>query len=83
MKQNKYDNDAFLSEYKKMNRSVNGLEGAGEWPILKDMLPELEGKTVLDLGCGFGWHCRYIREQGADSVIGIDSSVKCFRKHRK
>jgi hypothetical protein len=30
MKQNKYDNVNFFSEYKKMARSVNGLEGAGE-----------------------------------------------------
>ena len=83
MKQNKYDNDAFFSEYKKMNRSMNGLEGAGEWPILKEMLPELEGKKVLDLGCGFGWHCRYVREQGADSVIGIDISEKMIQKARE
>ena len=33
-----------------------------------------EGKRVLDLGCGFGWHCRYAVEQGAASVVGVDVS---------
>lgn len=36
------------------------------------MLLEFAGKTVLDLGCGFGWHCRYAIENGAKSVVGID-----------
>lgn len=30
----------------------------------------------MDLGCGFGWHCRYAVENGARSVIGIDISQK-------
>ncbi|MBN6205165.1 class I SAM-dependent methyltransferase [Ralstonia pickettii] len=76
MKQNKYDNDLFFSEYEKMSRSIKGLEGAGEWPIFQGLLPNLQEKHVLDLGCGFGWHCRYAREQQASSVIGVDISEK-------
>lgn len=40
------------------------------------MLPAIEDKRVLDLGCGFGWHCQYAAEQGAKSVLGIDLSEK-------
>lgn len=80
MKQNKYDDALFFSEYEKMPRSVKGLEGAGEWPVLKALLPELKNKSVLDLGCGFGWHCRYAREQQASSVIGVDISEKMLQK---
>lgn len=76
MKENKYDDINFFNQYKKMSRSVNGLEGAGEWHELKRMLPEFYGKRVLDLGCGFGWHCRYAVEQGAKFVVGIDISEK-------
>ncbi|WP_029902232.1 bifunctional 2-polyprenyl-6-hydroxyphenol methylase/3-demethylubiquinol 3-O-methyltransferase UbiG [Prevotella sp. 10(H)] len=76
MKENKYDNDEFFKQYSLMSRSVNGLDGAGEWHILRNMMPSFEGKRVLDLGCGFGWHCIYAAEKGAASVVGIDISEK-------
>lgn len=80
MKQNKYDEINFFSEYEKMLRSVQGLDAAGEWHVLKALLPDFQDKTVLDLGCGFGWHCRYAREQQAKSVIGVDLSEKMLQK---
>jgi len=83
MKQNKYDDENFFSAYEKMPRSVKGLEGAGEWHVLKALMPELKNKNVLDLGCGFGWHCRYVREQEASSVIGVDISEKMLQKARE
>lgn len=83
MKQNKYDDVNFFSAYEKMPRSVKGLEGGGEWHVLKELLPELRNKSVLDLGCGFGWHCRYAREQQARSVIGVDISEKMLQKARE
>ncbi|WP_282138894.1 class I SAM-dependent methyltransferase [Rossellomorea aquimaris] len=83
MKQNKYDDVNFFSEYKNMERSVKGLESAGEWHVLKELLPELRNKSVLDLGCGFGWHCRYAREQQAKSVIGVDISENMLQQARE
>ena len=83
MKQNKYDDKNFFSAYEKMPRSIKGLEGAGEWHILKKLIPNLRNKSVLDLGCGFGWHCRYARKQQASSVIGVDISEKMLQKARE
>jgi len=83
MKQNKYDDANFFSAYEKMPRSVQGLEAAGEWYVLKTLIPNLRNKNVLDLGCGFGWHCRYAREQQASSVIGVDISEKMLQKARE
>lgn len=74
MKENKYDDKEFFNRYSQMSRSVNGLKGAGEWHVLKTMLPDFKGKRVLDLGCGFGWHCQYAIEQGATFAMGIDIS---------
>lgn len=74
MKENKYDDEFFFSQYSQMPRSVNGLKGAGEWHAFRRLFPVLKGKRLLDLGCGFGWHCRYAIEQGAVSAIGIDLS---------
>lgn len=82
MKQNKYDDDAFFRRYSRMDRSVKGLEGAGEWKTLERMLPDFHGRHVLDLGCGFGWHCRYAAEHGAASVLGVDISQKMISKAR-
>ena len=76
MNQNMYDNDEFFSQYSQMDRSQKGLAGAGEWHTLKELLPDFKGKDVLDLGCGFGWHCIYAAEHGAASVIGVDLSEK-------
>lgn len=76
MKENKYDNDIFFEKYSQMSRSKHGLSGAGEWETLKKMLPDFKGKQVLDLGCGYGWHCIYAVENGAASVVGIDISHK-------
>lgn len=73
---NEYDNPQFFEKYKQMARSKFGLEAAGEWHELKNMLPNFQGKRVLDLGCGYGWHCIYAAEHGASQVIGIDSSYK-------
>jgi len=80
MKQNKYDDKIFFDKYSNMERSKKGLEGAGEWHELKKMLPSFEGKRVLDLGCGFGWHCRFAIENGAKSVIGVDISQKMINE---
>lgn len=69
---NEYDNEKFFEEYAKMSRSKEGLKAAGEWHQLKPLFPSLEGKSVLDLGCGYGWHCKFAEEQGATKILGID-----------
>jgi ubiquinone/menaquinone biosynthesis C-methylase UbiE len=83
MKQNKYDDVNFFSAYEQMPRSVKGLEAAGEWHVLKELMPNLRNKTVLDLGCGFGWHCRFAREQQASSVVGVDISDNMLQRARE
>jgi SAM-dependent methyltransferase len=76
MTQNIYDDDEFFRGYSRLPRSIAGLDAAPEWPALRAVLPEFAGLRVLDLGCGFGWFCRWAREQGAVSVLGIDVSEK-------
>ncbi|QGH34280.1 methyltransferase domain-containing protein [Gracilibacillus salitolerans] len=83
MKQNKYDDEQFFSAYKNMPRSTQGLEAAGEWHMVKTLIPDLQDKVVLDLGCGFGWHCRYAREQKAKSVVGVDISEKMLQEAKE
>lgn len=83
MMENIYDNDDFFEEYAKMERSQKGLEGAGEWSQLMPMFPDLHGATVLDLGCGYGWHCGFAAKQGAARILGIDQSEKMIVEAQK
>ncbi|MCI8623109.1 MAG: class I SAM-dependent methyltransferase [Provencibacterium sp.] len=72
----KYDDPVFFEKYSQMSRSQQGLEGAGEWETLQKLLPDFQGKRVLDLGCGYGWHCIYAMEHGAAAVTGVDLSER-------
>lgn len=76
MKENKYDDGPFFEKYARMARSREGLKGAGEWKSLEKILSDFASRRVLDLGCGYGWHCVYAAEHGALSVLGTDISEK-------
>lgn len=76
MSQNIYDNPTFFAGYATLPLSVEGLDGAPEWPALRAMLPDLNDLRVVDLGCGYGWFCRYAQQHGAREILGIDVSEK-------
>lgn len=80
---NIYDSKTFFDAYAQMPRSKDGLPSAGEWRQLQALFPPLEGKTVLDLGCGYGWHSKYAAEQGAASVLGLDLSERMIEEARR
>ena len=80
---NHYDNPEFFAAYAQMSRSQQGLDGAGEWHQLQPLFPDMTGRDVLDLGCGYGWHCRYAADHGAGSVLGIDQSEMMIAEAKK
>src|SRR6476660_7936879 len=82
MTQNIYDNSTFFDAYGRLERSIHGLEGAAEWPALRALLPDPRGRRVLDLGCGYGWFCRWASENGAARVVGIDVSERMLQLAR-
>lgn len=81
--QNKYDDPVFFEKYGSMLRSQKGLAGAGEWETLRAILPDFTGRRVLDLGCGYGWHCAWAADHGAASVLGTDLSRKMLDAARR
>jgi SAM-dependent methyltransferase len=85
MAQNVYDNPTFFASYNTLPRSQNGLSSAPEWPLLKAMVlagkPNISDSRVLDLGCGYGWFCRWAAEEGlAARVEGFDLSEKMLER---
>ena len=82
MAQNIYDTDEFFRGYSQLPRSIHGLDGAPEWPAIRALLPDLGGKRIVDLGCGFGWFARWARQQGAAHVLGLDLSHNMIGRAR-
>lgn len=82
MAQNIYDTPEFFDAYRQLDRQVRGLDGAPEWPALRALLPDIRGKRVIDLGCGFGWFARWAMGQGAAGVLGVDLSEAMLSRAR-
>ena len=74
--QNIYDNEIFFEGYRKIREKEGNANNLFEIPALLSMMPDLKGKRVLDLGCGYGEHCKLFVDRGAKGVLGIDISKK-------
>lgn len=46
-----------------------------KWDRLKNEISSLNGKTVLDVGCGNGYYCLRMLGAGAKQVVGIDPTL--------
>lgn len=74
--QNIFDNDTFFQQYENLRKKEDNYNDLLEQPTMKKLLPDLQGKSVLDLGCGFGKNCLEFIQNGASRVVGIDISEK-------
>lgn len=82
MKQNIYDNQTFFDGYKKLRETESGLNAVLEIPAIRSLMPDLTGKRIIDLGCGFGDFCRYAISSGARHVTGVEISEKMLSEAR-
>ncbi|MFT8710965.1 class I SAM-dependent methyltransferase [Komagataeibacter rhaeticus] len=80
--QNIYDDPRFFEGYRTLREKDTGLNGALEIPAIRALLPDLRGRTVLDLGCGFGDFARHARAQGAARVTALDVSANMIEAAR-
>lgn len=74
--QNIYDNNDFFEGYKKIRENEFSANNVEEKPALFSLAPDLTGKAVLDLGCGYGENCAEFVSLGACRVLGVDISEK-------
>lgn len=71
-----------LHPWRKGPFSVHGIEIDTEWRSdwkwdrIATHLPSLDFKTILDVGCGNGYHMFRMLGAGAKTVLGIDTSQK-------
>ena len=71
-----------LIPWRKGPYSIHGTEIDTEWHsdwkwdrVLPHLAP-LKNRTILDVGCGNGYHCWRMLGEGAERVIGIDPSPR-------
>lgn len=69
-----YDTQTVFELYSRHRKSKNNPNDILELPVMRDLLTDIEGKDILDLGCGDGDFCQYLAKNGAKSVLGIDGS---------
>lgn len=81
--QNIYDDQAFFDGYKKLRDNPYSANIIEEKPALFSLAPDLHGKTVLDLGCGYGENCKAFSDLGASYVLGVDLSEKMLAVARE
>jgi len=72
--QNIYDQPEFFAGYSSMERFGDGWSKALEQPFFLDLLPDVTGMRVLDLGCGAGQLSYHLAASGAEEVIAVDIS---------
>lgn len=74
--QNIYDDAGFFAGYSTLERFGAGWERAMEHADLLALLPEVDGRRVLDLGCGAGQLAHHLATAGAAEVVGVDVSER-------
>lgn len=74
LKKSIYDTPIFFERYKQLRHNPISMNEVVEKPTMFAMLPEMQGKKVLDLGCGMGEHLAYYLTQGAVKAVGLDLS---------
>lgn len=77
--QNIFDNQIFFDGYKALRDGEFNANDLIEQPAMRKLIPDLSGKSVLDLGCGYGHNCIDFVHNGAKCVVGIDISEKMLK----
>jgi len=72
---NMYDNTTTAKYYETVGKNAESNEKNDAEKLLDNLIPQnLDGKIVLDLGCGNGRHSEVLCEKGAVKVVAIDLS---------
>ncbi len=80
--QNIFDNEIFFNGYKDLRDSEVNYNDLLEQPAMKNLMPDINNLSVLDLGCGYGHNCVDFVRRGAKSVVGLDISEKMLEVAR-
>ena len=69
-----YDDEQVFATYASRRARTDGPNEILEKPIFDELMGDLAGLRILDLGCGNGWLTNYLISQGFDAY-GTDASA--------
>ncbi len=70
-----YDDDVVFATYMQRRQRVDTPNDTLEKPVILELVGEIAGKSVLDLGCGDAAIGREFLQHGASAYLGIDGSA--------
>ncbi|WP_400241522.1 class I SAM-dependent methyltransferase [Niallia sp. JL1B1071] len=73
-----YDNAQFFENYRARRNRDSSPNNRIERPIFFELLGEIKGKSILDLGCGDANFGLELLGKGAESYIGVEGSKRMF-----
>ncbi|PWN71097.1 class I SAM-dependent methyltransferase [Chryseobacterium phosphatilyticum] len=83
MKQNIYDNPDFFIGYKALRDGDKGLNELLEQPVMKKLMTPVQGKAILDMGCGLGQQIQSLLLHDPQQITGLDISQKMLSEARE
>ncbi|MGR5910986.1 class I SAM-dependent methyltransferase [Bacillus pacificus] len=78
-----YNNEAFFEQYMKRRYRENSPNESLEKPAFFQLISNVKGKRILDLGCGDAKFGEELLEKGCHSYTGIEGSELMYEKAKK
>lgn len=69
-----YDDDAVFARYTSMRERRDSPNDTMEAPVVEELLGDVRGRRILDLGCGAASLGRALLDRGAASYVGVEGS---------
>lgn len=66
--------DDMSQAYEDFTNDKDSYSLAIEWPSIKEIMPDIKGKKILDLGCGSGRFSFIFEEFSPKKILGVDLS---------
>lgn len=75
--------DRMAEAYEEFTSGDQSYSYAIEWPCIKEMLPALTGKRIIDLGCGTGRFTFLLEGEKPAEILGVDLSDNMLQLAKK
>ncbi|GGE78857.1 class I SAM-dependent DNA methyltransferase [Priestia taiwanensis] len=75
-----YNNDVFFERYMKRRHRKESPNACMEEPVFIELLGDITGKRIVDLGCGDAMFGKQLLADGCTSYVGVEGSHKMVEK---